>query len=697
MFKYTLLVCCYLPFHIAAQQQELTQIEIMRDEWGVPHIYAPTDEEVCYGLAWAQCEDDFKTVQEQMLAVQGRYGEVAGKDGIVVDFAVKFLGLREVVEAKYEMELSSKVKRMLEAYAVAINSYAATHPEEVLLRRKKFRVTPQDLVVGYMLGVTQLTNATDDLVAILNDKVKLPNDDESKGSNAIAISKRKTSSGETFLAVNSHQPMEGWYSWYEAHLGSEEGWNMLGGTFPGGITIFHGTNEHLAWAHTVNHADFSDIFKLDMHPTQDNLYDFDGQWLPLVEKKYKAKLKFGPIQLPIYRTVYHSKFGPTFKNKTGDCYALRFVSGLEVGAVEQWYTMNRATNFAEFKEALEQQGLVCTNIVYADERDNIYYISHGKLPNRATGFDWTKAVPATQETLWNSYLPIDSLPQISNPDAAYVFNTNHTPFRASEVADNPIETTLNETMGYQSKGIENNRSQRFSELIKQHEKLSWEEFKRIKFDRTYPQTLQTVDMQNLELVLQLKTNDYPDIADAIQLLNTWNRETEADNTTAALFIQTVAVLYDKLSEADRLVRGGTIQEADAVEAIRTAKKQLLKDYGSIQFPLQRMQRHIRGSKNIPIAGGPDVLASIYGRRQKDGTWKAVAGDCYIQLVRFGEEGVNIESINVYGASAKPNSPHFTDQMQPFVEQQLKPMTLDWREVRKNAVRIYHPLQVEQAH
>lgn len=684
----------FLLFPIFLSAQELTQIEIFRDEWGVPHIYAPTDEEVCYGLAWAQCEDDFKTVQEQMLAVQGKYGELRGKDGVVIDFAVKFLGFREVAEANYEQQISPKVKRMIEAYADGVSNYAATHPEEILLKGK-FEVSPIDLVVGYMMGVTQLTGATGELLDILSNKVGMENEDIPKGSNAIAISKRKTTSNETFLAVNSHQPMEGWYSWYEAHLGSDEGWNILGGTFPGGITIFHGANEHLGWAHTVNHADFSDTYELTMHPSKKNFYQFDGEWLELKERKYKAKMKLGFLKVPIGRTIYESKYGPTFKTKNDKFYALRFVSGLEIGAVEQWYAMNKATNFQEFKTALAQQGLVCTNIAYADKADNIYYISSGKLPVRSKDYNWKGVLPGhTSKTLWeDDFVPLDSLPQVLNPKSGYVFNTNNTPFSSTASNENPKETTLNETMGYQETGIENNRSKRFMELINQYERLSWEDFKHIKFDQIYPQEIQTVEMTNLELLLHLQPTSYPDIADAIQLLNTWDRKTDLKNPSAALFICTVYALNEELTKQNRKKRGGKIKEKDAVQAVRVAKKQMLEDYGKINIPLGEVQRHIRSEVNLPIAGGPDVLAAIYSRRQKSGQLKAIAGDCYIQLVRFGKEGVKIESSNVYGASAKEDSPHFTDQMELFVQQKLKPMTLDWEEVRANAVKHYHPLKV----
>lgn len=691
MPRFITILICLLSYQ--AYAQELTNIDIYRDKWGVPHIYAPTDEEVAYGLAWAQCEDDFKTVQEQMLAVQGRYGEFAGIDGITVDFAIKFMGFRELVEAKYEKDLSPKVRKMLASYASGVNNYAATHPKELLLR-KHSKVTGKDLVVGYMLGVTQLTGATDDLLAILSNKIGIDNEEIPKGSNAFAMNSKKTSNGETFLAINSHQPMEGWYSWYEAHLGSDEGWNMLGGTFAGGMTIFHGVNEHLGWAHTVNHPDFSDVYELEMHPKDKLQYKFDGAWLSLKKKSYKAKLKLGFLKIPIKKSIYESKYGPTFKAKDGKYYAWRFVSGLDIKAPQQWYDMNRATNLKEFKTALKTRGLVCTNIVYADEKDNIYFISNGKIPERNPAFNWKKVLPGnTSNTLWDETVsvPFEALPQVENPASGYVFNTNNTPFNSTEKSENPIETDLNESMGFQESNIENNRSMRFMELMKNYDKVSWEDFKTIKYDNTYPQSLRTVDMMNLELILKLDASKYPAISDAIKMLNEWDRKTDLQNQTTPLFLYSIYFLWQK--KEGSLKRGGKITEAEAAYAIQKSKETLLEDFEKINPPLWMVQRHIRGRVNIPIAGGPDVLAAIYSTRQDNAQLKAVAGDTYIQLARFTPEGVKIESSIVYGASAKEESPHFTDQMPLFVNQKLKPMTLDWEQVKKEAVRKYHPLKV----
>ena len=350
----------------------MENIQIVRDQWGVPHIFAPTDKEVAYGLAWAQCEDDFNTMQEQMLAIKGMLGEVKGQEGIIVDFGVKFMGLREIVEERYEQDLSADFREVLQYFVDGANVYAALHPDEVLLKGM-FPLKGEDLIMGYLLGMVDVSGAGKDLQRIMNGKIK--NDiksnfaqnlrpfksldlsethasslqtcqgkqveklatsssfkfgnlnglnspfeggqgDVPKGSNAIAISRNKTTDGKTYLAINSHQPLEGWYSWYEAHLVSEEGLNILGGTFPGGVTIFHGANEHLGWAHTVNHADFSDVYQLTMNPDNALQYRFDGKWETLETTRYWSWLKLWKfIKIPIRKTIYQSKYGPHFRDR----------------------------------------------------------------------------------------------------------------------------------------------------------------------------------------------------------------------------------------------------------------------------------------------------------------------------------------------------------------------------------------------
>ncbi len=671
------------------------QIKIARDQWGVPHIYAPTDAEVAYGLAWAECEDDFVTLQEQMLGIRGRLGEYKGRDGIVVDFGIQFMGLREVVNQHYESAVTGPFKKYVEHFVAGINAYAALHPEELLIP-DVFPLSEKDILMGYLMGNVEISGAGKDLVKILENKIApIPNADLPKGSNAIAISKRKTNTEETFLAINSHQPLEGWYSWYEAHLISEEGLNILGGTFPGGICIFHGVNQHLGWAHTVNHADFSDVYQLTMHPTEKLKYRFDGEWKTLTEKKYWAWLKmFGPIKIPIRRTIYESIYGPTFETEQG-FFSWRYVVAQNLGAAEQWLAMNKATNFEEFKTALERRKIVSNNIVYADQDDNIYYLSNGKLPIRNPNYNWKSVLPGdTSATLWsNNYYPLDSLPQVENPNSGFVYNTNNTPFSSSAKADNPIEDEDNLTMGYQTTGVENNRSARLLELLTKSDTLDYATFKSIKYDLQYPTPLRSPNMTNLEMLLQLQPDKYPEIKEALRLLNDWDRSTHEDNTTASLFIVSLNTLIEQLKKEERYKPGQTITASDCAKAIHTAQQELQTQFGTLQVPLGALQKHQRDTVSLPLGGGPDVLAAMYSRKQEDGTYKGVAGESYIMLARFGPEGVQLETVNAYGTNAEKNHPHHTDQMELFVKRQLKPMTLDWEQVVQTADTIYSPMQV----
>ena len=288
--------------------------------------------------------------------------------------------------------------------------------------------------------------------------------------------------------------------------------------------------------------------------------------------------------------------------------------------------------------------------MYADKEDNIYYLSNGAFPNRNPKYNWSGILPGnTLETLWtDEIIPLDSLPQVLNPKSGWVFNTNNTPFNASDSVSNFKETKLNKVMGYQETGLENNRSNRFLELIAEYDSLSYADFKRIKYDNQYPSKMMTPKALNLEMLMHLDSRKYPDISDAIIQLTHWDRKSDIENTSAALFILTwLEIDRIRVSEG-RNVRFGTITEEDCVAGIRKAKKELLEKFGTLEVPLKKVQRLIRGDVNLPIAGMPDVLAAMYSKEHTDGSYKAFAGESYIELVRFGADGVEIESVNTYG-------------------------------------------------
>ena len=433
------LITLPLLFFVATLTAQINpdSITIVRDQWGVPHIFAKTDAEVAYGLAWATAEDDFKTMQDMLLPIKGLSGLVYGKEGAIQDVAVHLIGAEAIVEARYQNDLSPEFRKYLDAYCMGLNAYAASHKREVF-HRKLFPIQGKDIIKAYVVGMSLMSGVEKELTAILKGKLA-PAPNPSQGSNAFAISAKKTSDGKTYLAINSHQPLEGPNSWYEVHLCSEEGLNILGATFAPAPVIHLGATPNLGWAHTVNYPDFADTYQLVMHPEKKYWYQFDGEWLELEPYHTKASIKLlGILKVGAKQKFYQSKYGVTMETENG-FFALRFSANRDIRAAEQWHRMNKASNLDEFMEALRMQAIISTNIVYADREDHIFYISNGRFPKRNPAYDWKKILPGnTSATLWeDEYFPIDSLPQVLDPKSGYVFNCNNTPFVSSGRGDNP--------------------------------------------------------------------------------------------------------------------------------------------------------------------------------------------------------------------------------------------------------------------
>ena len=662
-------------------------ITIVRDKWGVPHIFGKTDAEVAYGFAWATAEDDFETMQGQLLPIKGKMGLVYGKDGAIADVAVHVLGIRDTVEARYESDLSPEFRKVVEAYAAGVNAYAKAHKKEVL-RKDLFPVEGKDIIKAYMLGTSLMAGINRTLTAILNNRLEPIQKIAPTGSNAFAIRNTRTADGKTYLAINSHQPLEGLNSWYEAHLCSEEGWNILGSTFAGGISIFHGANEHLGWAHTVNYPDLADVYSLTMHPEKPLTYKYDGEWKALIPYPTKAQVKLLKLfRVGLKQEFYQSVYGVTFKTPKG-FFALRYPGNQDIRAAEQWYHMNKATNFTEFKKALEMLSIISTNLVYADRAHNIFYVSNGKLPKRDSQYDWSGVLPGdTSATFWEAYYPFSSLPQVENPPSGFVYNCNNTPFSSSALSDNPDVSQIPKTMGYQKPKEETNRSVRLHALIEADKEINYKEFKTIKYDQAYHSPLHSAP--KLEKIFSLDPSAYPHIAQSLDLLKNWDRVADVESPAASIFILALKNIIEKVGNKS-LRSGEKLTEFVMVSALESAQNHLQEHFGKKEVALGELQQHSRGKVSLPYGGGPDVLAAVHSSFTKDGRLRPRAGDSYIQLVQFSDSGVEIESVNAYGASAKPESPHYTDQMELFTTQKLKPMTLDREKVFAEAKRIYSP-------
>ena len=684
MYKIILLFCCSIT--VSYGQINPQDIEIVRDSYGVPHIYGKTDADTAYGLAWVHSEDDFMTIQKAYLAGNQLLSSYLRNDGIIVDFLSQFIESEKTVNELFDT-LSIDFIKILEAYSQGINRYAELNPEKVLVK-ELFPVTPRKML-NYSFLQLFISNGADKLVSniISNNTIDLSNlgiNEDIHGSNTFAFNNSKTKNGETYLAINTHQPLDGPNSWYEVHLNSEEGTNILGATFAGAPCVLTGVNKHLAWTHTVNYPDKADLFKLKMHDSKKNIYLVDNKEYKL--EKHKAKLKYRVlgINIGIYKTYYKSIFGPTLKNKSG-YYSVRTPSLYNIKALEQWWRMNKATSFNEFYGILNMKSIPGYNIGYADKKDTIFYISNGIIPIRNEKNDWTKIVDGSKsENLWEEYYDIKDLPQVINPKSGFIYNANHSPFKSTGWSENPKQEDYSKTMNYET--YDNNRSTRIIDLINSNESINYEKFKEIKYDNKLPRPL-NYNFLDINSIWEINADKYPEISDVILNIQKWDMATNSNSVGAANY----AVLYYLLINKFKNIKYKKVfDEIEMVELIRSTKKYLLKYFDSTNTELGDFQKLVRGDKEIGIFGLPDVITAMKGSKYKDGKIKITHGESYISLVKFKDEKVEIETIMSYGSSDNPNSKHYNDQMDLYSKFKTKKMTLDKVEVYKKGVKVYNP-------
>ncbi|HEX2684009.1 MAG TPA: penicillin acylase family protein [Ferruginibacter sp.] len=677
-FSFLTILC----FNAAAQTTiNPANIDIVRDQYGVPHIFAKTDAEVAYGLAWANAEDDFKSMQEIILPVKNLMARVQGKKGAAGDYAFALFRCREITEEKWNT-LSPAFLKLIDGYLQGLNNYAKQHPDEIL-HKKIFPVTAKEYISSSVFALTIFNGADQALIRIFNNKEwELPELNK-KGSNSAAVHPLRTTTGEAFLLINAHQPNTGPQSFYEAHLCSEEGLNVTGGLLAGAPCILHGANENLGWAHTVNYCDRMDEYQLEMNPANPLQYKFDGQWTDLEVKTIKLKIKGIPIN--VKRKIYWSKYGATMKNDQG-FFSMRLGANMRIGVLDQWYQMNKAKNFSEFYAALSRQQLSMFNIMYADRYDTIFYINNALMPVRDSSslYNWRKTVPGnTSNTLWTTFRSEKELPQYINPRSGFLFNTNHSSFFATAPGDNLSPASFAKTDGWELYNL--NRSERFMELFPKTGKLDYEQFKAIKFDRQLPAKLQYPLL--LDSVFLLNENEHPTLAPLITTFRNWDKRGDTNSKGAAIFL----LLYEYLKRTvpDRTPR--LLTTAEAINTLAYVKDYMINNFGTTDLTLGDIQKLVRGGNEWPLWGFPDLLSPQWTEPYYNGRLKSIGGDGLIMFVRFPKQGLpKIESINMYGASAVPGNKHFDDQVEMYLQQRTKTMTLDKATVYKNAESIYHP-------
>ena len=668
---------------------------IIRDNWGVAHIFGKTDPDTSFGLGYSHAEDDWETIQVSVISSRGMSGQYNGKSGAATDYLLDLFKVREAVDAKIGTDLSPETRAMATAYADGLNLWASENKDRVL--PSILPVTDKDIIAGFtwntpffyrMDGYIQDLFSAEGKPAVSpwRQETKLNLPEAVRGSNAFAVAPKRSTDGHTRLIVNSHQPFVGPYAWFEAHVVSEEGLNLAGAGFPGTPILTQGVTPHHGWAQTVNRPDLVDIYALEVNdvkkPTQ---YKFDGAWKDFERSKSKFRVKlWGPFSLPITRDVLWSEHGPVLDAPSG-FYAIKFAGLQEVGAMEQWYMMGKAQSLEDWKAAIALNTVLSFNITYADKNGNISEIYNAKMPKRIEGPDWSGVLPGDKpELIWDEYRPVSDLPQHYNPESGWLFSANSTPFRITDPAFDNKREDYSVTMGIEPRMT--NRAMMALELLPADEAISGEELLAYRANGQYHPD--SPIRKRLEEIFANVDTAKADLAEPIALLKSWDGETNLENRATALAVLTAMKVGGYEIIEDKM---------DVMQALEETVGELMTVYDRIDPTWGEVNRLRRGDIDLPLTGGPDTLRAIYGLREKFVENKGltgVAGDTHIMYADWDEKGVlSLESIHQFGAATlDETSPHYADQAPLFARGEYKamPMTLD--EVLPLAERDYTPGQ-----
>jgi penicillin amidase/acyl-homoserine-lactone acylase len=674
---------------------------INRDKYGVPHITGIKDKDAAFGFGFAQTEDDYENIEFVIKMARGELSDfnvspdslislfnlisgsgdimenISAIEGVELDFLIKFLNTEDTA-LRLKKTVDPKILMYLKGYADGINYWAALNSKKI--DKSLFPVSEDDLLIGMIFRMPLfygLDYHIDQLVKLMSDEneqlvlhnelsnnklvAAIKSHFKPSGSNAFAISKKRSADNDTMLVINSHQPLTGPVAWYEAHIKSDEGLNIMGGTFPGSPFIHVGFNEYLGWGATVNQPDLADIYELTINPDNENQYLLDGEWknFKVVKQEFKVKI-FGPFNIIYPLDMYFSDHGPVMKDGQ-KAYALRYVGMNDANQASAWLKMNKATNFNEWQDSLKMQQIASLNLVYADKEDNIFFVHNMKSPIRDFDYDWKSILPGDKSNLiWNEFYTYEEIPKILNPDSGYIYSTNQSPFFVTDLNDNLKEENFPVTMGFQSRIT--NRAHRAYELLDVDKKISWENLDRYKHDNKF-----SINSRQYKFLQKIFSYDFSDekLISAQNFLKNWNLGTDSENMHAAFGVCIVAPEW--LAEIKKE------SQPDPIKIFRDCVDEFEKNFNKLDIKWSEISFLERGKRMLPVQGGPDVLRAIYSPRSEDGILKAVAGDglyIYVNWDNLGQQSST--SVHQFGASTSVReSPHYDDQIELFVNEKLK--------------------------
>ncbi len=692
-----------------AEKAERTTI--IRDDFGVPHIYGKTDADAVFGLLYAQCEDDFNRVEQNYIWATGRLAEVEGEDALYSDLRAKLFMTEEEAKANYEKS-PLWLKQLCDAFADGVNYYLETHPEVTPKLLTHFEPwMPMYFSEGSIGGDIERIR-TSKIKAFYEGNMEIPESEliaiqkeeemaEPQGSNGIAISGNLTLSGNAMLLINPHTSF---YFRGEVHVVSEEGLNAYGAVTWGQFFVYQGFNEKTGWMHTSTYTDVMDEFKENL-TTMDGkiLYQYGEELRPVevseITLKYKGEEGVKEKSFPAYRTHH----GPITHMEDGKWTASAMMWE-PVKALEQSFVRTKKEGYKGFREMMDIRTNSSNNTVYADAEGNIAYFHGNFVPKRDVSFDYSKPVEGwNPKTDWQGLHTVDENILVLNPENGWIQNCNSTPYTSAlefspKKEDYPY---------YMSKDQENFRGVHAIGLLKDRKDYTLEGLIELAHDPYLPafEALIPGLIKAYDNSKGIKKLGAP-----IAYLRDWDFKTSKESIAMTLAHFYGMRYYQKgkypdgLNAMERIEYWGS-EPGEQLTIFEETIEQLSADFGTWEIPWGEVNRYQRlngdvrqqfddTKPSVPVgfaSGTWGALAAYGARYTTDGAKKlyGTRGNSFVAAVEFGKK-VKAKTILAGGQSGNPSSPHFDDQTQRYLDVDWKDAAYYKEDVLNRAKETYVP-------
>ena len=697
--------------------QEARNVTIIRDDWGIAHVFGKTDAETVFGAIYVQAEDDFNRVETNYLNGMGRLAEAEGESAIYQDLRMK-LFIRSAELKKQYTGSPPWLQALMNAFADGLNFYLAKHPE--VKPRAITRFEPwmalsftEGSIGGDIerINLGQLAAFYGGVPEQRSSAGGRPREDEMdvepSGSNGAAIAPSNTANHRALLLINPHTSF---FFRSELQMVSDEGLNAYGAATWGQFFIYQGFNDRVGWMHTSSAVDAVDEY-LETVEKRDGrfYYKYGNEERPVVSDVIAVPYRTPAGMSEKRFTVYRTHHGPVIREENGKWVAIRLMQD-PVHALTQSYTRTKAKDYKAFRQTMELHTNSTNNTIYADADGNIAYFHGNFIPRRDPKFDWARPVDgSTPETEWHELLSLDESPHLLNPKSGWLYNTNNWPWSAA----GPSSPRKEDYPRYADNGSESARGLHAIRVLQDKQDFTLDSLIAAAFDsyltgfeKPIPALIAAWDSAPASDPLKGKT------AGPVELLRRWDLRWGVGSvpTTLAVF-WAEEVQRRAAGPAGRGPRRGfggppveSLPAEQLLQALAAVCDRLQADFGSWKTPWGEINRFQRltgaivqpfddAAPSIPVGFTASQWGSLaaFGARSYPGTrkWYGTSGNSFVAVVEFGPT-VTAKAVTAGGVSGHPESRHFNDEARRYSTGDLRPVYFYRSQLKGHTEREYHP-------